>query len=67
MRICAQNPAKCPSLLLFTYIIYQYTQTFVTTLIKLFTIYYMMKSWKPNSTVTIDERVNCVQRTELDY
>ena len=51
---------------IFTCILYQHAQKFVTTFIKIFTIYVIKKNWQLNSTVTTSEWVNCVQPAEVN-
>ena len=69
-RTRTQNTAKCPSLLLFTYVLYQHSQSFVTTFIKtshgFFTISNIMKNWQPDSAVTTIGWGNCAQPAEVN-
>ena len=74
-RTFTKNTAKCPpytsSFIIFTYVLYHHTLSFVTTFIKtshsFFTFSEIMKSWQPAYTITTSGWGNCKQSTEVNH
>ena len=62
-----QNTTKCPSLQFFyIYLLYQNSQTFVTTLIQIFTISNIMTNWESKSDMTTSGLENFIQLFEVN-